>query len=301
MLYPQSASNEYYCQAKTGILFKMNSTLTQDRIDESHAKDAFSLQAPVFDQLFGSDGIIQYKRERVRAHLLPYLNKQDQILELNAGTGEDAMYFAALGYTVHATDISEMMQQVLQEKIYKNRLQHLVTTECCSFNRMDELQQRGPYDHIFSNFAGLNCTNNLFGILNSCATVLKPGGMIHIVIMPPFCLWETLLLLRGKFSTATRRWLHTRKGVTAKVEGKPFRCWYYSASQVRKAMKGKYQVLKTEGLCTIVPPSYITGFDKKYPVLFRRFCSLETKLKSSWPWNAMGDYYIMSLQKLPPL
>src|SRR5688572_21472984 len=252
--------------------------------DEQHAAEAFDLQAPLFDDLFSNDGIIQYKRYRVRAHVAPFLRPHSNILELNAGTGEDALYFAGLGHRVHATDISKMMLSQLHKKVQSGGMSHLITHEQCSYNHLDRLIQRGPYDHIFSNFAGLNCTENLRQVLLSCHSLLKPEGMIHIVIMPPFCLWESLLLLKGDFKTATRRWLHTGSGVPAKVEGKSFRCWYYQPAKIRRAVKGKLEVVKTEGLCTLVPPSYFNGFDKRHPVLFRRLCKLEDAVKSACPW-----------------
>ncbi|HKB43548.1 MAG TPA: hypothetical protein VKC90_04135, partial [Chitinophagaceae bacterium] len=58
------------------------------------AAAAFSKQASVFDHIYGNDTIIQYKRKRVRDHLMKFLPPQSDILELNAGTGDDAVYFA---------------------------------------------------------------------------------------------------------------------------------------------------------------------------------------------------------------
>jgi ubiquinone/menaquinone biosynthesis C-methylase UbiE len=268
--------------------------------NEQDAANAFDRQAPVFDQLFLDDPIIRYKRARVRSHVLPFLKPASTILELNAGTGEDALYFAGFGHAVHATDLSEQMLMQLREKIRSKGMEHLVTHERCSFNHLDQLVQRGPYDHIFSNFAGLNCTDDLQQVLLSGAAFLKPGGMFHVVLMPPFCLWETMLLLKGNFRTATRRWLYARDGVPAKVEGKDFKCWYYSPSRIRRSLEETFLHIRTEGVCALVPPSYMKGFDRKYPILFSQLCKLENKLKNIWPWNSIGDYYIMSLQKPLP-
>ena len=107
-----------------------------------------------------------------------------------------------------------------------------VTTELCSFTALDTLRERGPYDLIFSNFAGLNCTGELDRVLRSFAPLLKPGGQVSLVILPGFCLWETLMLFRGKFRTAFRRLLSGRRGARSHVEGHYFRCWYYSPSYV---------------------------------------------------------------------
>jgi len=134
------------------------------------------------------------------------------ILELNAGTGTDAAYFAAQGYRVHATDIAEGMQEKVREKMQLLGLQDRVTTELCSFTALDTLHHKGPYDLIFSNFAGLNCTGELDKVLSSFDPLVKPGGQVTLVILPKFSLWEMLLLFRGKFKTAFRRLLSGARG-----------------------------------------------------------------------------------------
>jgi ubiquinone/menaquinone biosynthesis C-methylase UbiE len=269
---------------------------TGTMLEEKAAAAAFSKQAPVFDELYGKDTIIQYKRKRVRAHLIQYLQPDSSILELNAGTGEDAIYFASLGHNVHATDISPGMMERLKEKVYGRQLQDRVSHELCSFNSLELLFNKGPYDHIFSNFAGLNCTPQLDKVLASFDKLLKPSGKLTLVLLPRFCLWEFLLLFRGRFRTAFRRF-SGKKGTRAHIEGEYFRCWYYDPAYVIKNLKEKFQLRSVEGLCTIVPPSYIEGFAEKHPKLYASLVKKENKRKKSWPWRNIGDYYIITLQK----
>jgi ubiquinone/menaquinone biosynthesis C-methylase UbiE len=265
-------------------------------INEQDAARAFSRQSAVFDALYKENIIIQYKRARVRSHAGKYLPQNSNILELNAGTGEDAVYFAQQGHTVHATDISAGMQQKLREKAGVAGLDNLVTTEICSFTQLENLANKGPYDLVFSNFAGLNCTGELDKVLRSFAGLLKTGGVATLVIMPRFCLWETLLALRGNFKNAFRRF-KDKNGVTANVEGVKFLCWYYKPSYIIKTLRPAFDVLGVEGLCTIVPPSYFENFPKKFPRLYKTLTALENRLKDKWPWKYMGDYFIISLKK----
>jgi ubiquinone/menaquinone biosynthesis C-methylase UbiE len=273
----------------------MNKAL--DTINEKAASIAFTKQAPMFDSLYADDTIIQYKRKRVRDHVLPFLKPNSSILELNAGTGDDAVFFAQQGHSVHATDISEVMQAKLKEKAKLNGLQMKISDELCSFTELKSLAAKGPYDLIFSNFAGLNCTNNLASVLRSFDTLLKSGGIATLVILPKFCLWEFLLLFKGKFKTAFRRF-SGKKGATAHIEGEYFRCWYYNPSYVQKHLKESFETINLEALCTLVPPSYLQGFDKKHPQLYKRLIKLENKLKAKWPWRMIGDYYIITLKKV---
>lgn len=262
-------------------------------VNEQKAAAAFSKQSSVFDEIYVSNKIIQYKRARVRDHVNRYLAAHSNILELNAGTGEDTLYFAQQGHRVHATDIAEGMLNKLSEKVKEHKL---VTIEQCSFTALDTLSDKGPYDFVFSNFAGLNCTDQLGKVLQSLLPLLNPGGTVTIVILPPFCLWETLLALRGDFKTAFRRF-NSRNGVPAWVEGIPFTCWYYKSSAVIAAVKNDFEILDVEGLCTIVPPSYLERFPVKYPKVYQLLMGLENRLKGYWPWKSIGDYYIISLKK----
>ncbi len=265
-------------------------------IQEQSAGHAFGKQAPVFDQLYGPDKIVQYKRQRVREHVEQWIKPGSAILELNAGTGEDAVYFAKQGHRIHATDISAGMLEILAQKVTEQGLSAQVTHESCSYTNLESLNQQGPFDYIFSNFAGLNCTGSIEKVLSSFARLIKPGGFVTLVILPRFCLWETLLLFRGKFRTAFRRWAG-KKGVKAKVEGVPFRCWYYNPSTIIRALENDFDKVAMEGLCTLVPPSYLEHFAEKHPRWFQRLIRWEHKFKSRWPWRSIGDYYIISLQR----
>ena len=265
-------------------------------INELRAAEAFNRQAPVFDALYETDPIIQYKRHRVREHMLWLLPPSADVLELNCGSGTDAIYFAGEGHRVHATDISAGMLRVLEEKISTSMLKTRISMERCSFTELPLLENKGPFDHIYSNFGGLNCTGEIHEVLQALPSLLKPGGTVTLVIISRFCLWETMMLFRGKFKTAFRRFF-SGAGRKAMVEGHSFRCWYYAPQQVQKLMQKDFELLSLEGLCTLVPPSYMEGFAQKYPRLFHFLLARENKWKGRWPWKAMGDYYIISFRK----
>jgi ubiquinone/menaquinone biosynthesis C-methylase UbiE len=167
-------------------------------LNEIQAAKAFSKQSVLFDGIYSGDTIIQYKRDRVRAHVKRFLQPASHILELNAGTGEDAIFFAGEGHTIHATDISTGMQEILQKKVFSKGLADRITNETCSFTSLENLVSKGPYDHIFSNFAGLNCTDELDKVLSSLSPLLTKNGIVTLVILPKFCLWEFLLSPKEK-------------------------------------------------------------------------------------------------------
>lgn len=267
-----------------------------DHINELKASEAFTKQSKVFDKLYDADKIIQYKRQRVREHILQYTKHNDFMLELNCGTGEDALFFAGKGFRVHATDISSGMLGELNKKVVEMNIERCISIEQCSFTELDFLREGGTFNYIYSNFGGLNCTGKLEKVLGSFDKLLAPGGVVTLVIISNFCLWESLLLFKGRFKTALRRFFSGR-GRKAHVEGNFFKCWYYSPSFIKKQLKHRYEFLSLEGLCTLVPPSYIENFAEKYPAVFRFFVREENRLKDKWPWNRLGDYFIISFRK----
>ncbi|MCX6206528.1 MAG: methyltransferase domain-containing protein [Bacteroidetes bacterium] len=276
------------------------------------AKEAFNRQSFVFDELYVKNKIVAYKRERTRNAFESQLKKGAKILELNAGTGQDALYFASKGYAVHATDISNNMLDELKKKLdilfqeqetmhkssnHETFTMPTISVENISFEDLDKLADKGPYDGIFSNFGGLNCTKNLNKVLDSFSELLNPNAVVTLVVMPSFCLWEFLLVFRGAFKLAFRR-LFSKQGAKAHIEGVHFLCYYYSPQYIIKHLKEDFELVHVEGLCTIVPPSYIENFPNKFPKIFQGLKNLENKWKQYYPFNTIGDYYIISLKKI---
>ncbi|QDK81069.1 class I SAM-dependent methyltransferase [Spirosoma sp. KCTC 42546] len=270
--------------------------MKENNTNTKNAKIAFDTQSIIFDNLYADNSIIDYKRARTRSHLEKYLIKESKLLELNAGTGQDAVYFALQGHRVHATDISDGMLSQLAKKIVEKNLSKSISYEKLSFDKLSSLQNRGPYDAIFSNFGGLNCTDRLDNVLDSFAPLLKPEGTATLVIMPPFCFWEFMMLIKGNFRLAFRR-LFAKKGASAHIEGVYFSCWYYWPSFIINRLNTKFKMVELVGLCTIVPPSYLEKFPQKYSTLYNLLINLENKLKNRSPFKYIGDYYIITLKK----
>ena len=265
---------------------------------DMHAAKAFSKQSSVFDIEYAGNKIVAYKRIRVRTVLEKYLPEKSHILELNSGTGDDAIWLSQQGHSVHATDISEGMQNMLKQKVASAGLSSKITPQICSFNDLETLVDKQLYDCIFSNFAGLNCAENLSQVLAHFSKLLKPKGIVILVIMPKFSLWELLLAFRGEFKLAFRRLNSTKKhGAQAHIMGQYFRCWYYNPSYIINCLKKDFSLLQLEGMCTIVPPSFIENFPIKFPKCFYFFVKIEHRLKTIWPFTIIGDYYIITLKK----
>ena len=72
----------------------------------------FDTLAETYDADFSSSAIGLMQRKRVWKWLVPLLNESGRslnILEINCGTGEDAIRLASMGHRVIATDASAAM------------------------------------------------------------------------------------------------------------------------------------------------------------------------------------------------
>ncbi len=263
-------------------------------IELTSAAEAFSRQAPVFDAIDKGNPIIARMRHIVRREMMPHIKRtRHELLELNAGTGIDSLWFAEGGTRLLATDAAPGMIAQLRAKQAAHPSLPLEVMEC-SFLELDRLGDR-RFDHVLSNFGGLNCTAHLDRVLQGIDRVLRPGGTCTLVIMPRFSPWESFAFLKGHFKLALRRW--PANGTTAHVEGVSFPCFYYSPRFVRKHLGEGYDLVAQRALSYFVPPPHMERFPKRWPRMFNLLHQLEEATAHRWPFRNGGDHFLIILRK----
>jgi ubiquinone/menaquinone biosynthesis C-methylase UbiE len=260
---------------------------------EQDVSKAFSKQSSQFDAIDDANSIIAWVRNRVRNEVLSFIKPSSSILELNCGTGIDSIFFAQKGFNVLATDNSDGMLSVLNDKAQKLSLPNLHTQKC-SFNNLENIQDR-QFDYVFSNFGGLNCTDNLGKVLSDIDRLLKPGGYFTLVVMPKVCPWENIMLLKGDIKTAFRRF--KKDGTSANIEGVSFKCYYYNASYIFKRMHNHFKIKSLKGLSITTPPPFIEHFIERRPKAFRALEMIENLICDKWPFYGWADHYMITMQK----
>jgi len=258
--------------------------------------EAFSLTAEKYDAFAADHPHLARLRGKVYSHLQRFLPVGSRILELNAGTGTDAAYLAQHGYTVHATDIAPSMLALAQEKVVRLGLGDRLTLQECSFTDLGAAQG-APFDAVFSDLGGLNCIPDLRPVIDSLPKVLKPGGLVTWVLMPPVCLWELGLVFTGQPKLAFRRL--ARGGTRAHLEGKYFSVYYFTPRQVRSWFGSEYRTLALEGLSVITPTAESKKLARRHPHLYSMLSWLDDRLSPHAPWRGWGDFYIISFRYLP--
>ncbi len=268
--------------------------LTQPPLDT--IAQAFSLTAEKYDA-FAQDHPHQSRmRNKVYAHLQRIVPAGSRILELNAGSGIDAVQLAQRGYQVHATDVAPGMLGRLRSKVSELGLHDRITVEERSFLDLRAVVG-APFDAVFSDLGGLNCVADLAPVIRQLPKVLEPGGTLTWVLMPHVCLWEMLEVFRLNFRVAFRRF--SRGAVRANLEGLQFPVYYFSPAQVLRWFGSNYELLGLEGLSVITPTAESKNLARQFTTLYRALAWLDDRLSPHWPWYGWGDFYILSLRYRP--
>ncbi len=182
------------------------------------------------------------------------------------------------------------MLGAIEAKAAGSELEGRLTYEALSFDRLSEAQG-GPYDLVFSNLGGLNCTDDLAAVVGGLPGVLKPGGSIVWVVMPPVCPWEMGQALRGHVATAKRRF--SKRGTLANVAGESVPTWYHAPGKLANALGPEFRVEAVRSFCFFAPPSYFGGFARRHPRIVRLLMRLDDALGGLWPFNRGGDFYAL--------
>lgn len=262
----------------------------------STVAEAFSRTAEKYDAFALDHPHLTRLRNKVYAHVERFFPHGVRVLELNAGTGIDAVALAQRGYHVHATDIAPGMLQRLQGKVAQLGLDDRVTAQQCSFTDLAQVQG-APFDAVFSDLGGLNCVADLAPIVADLPRVLRPGGIVTWVLMPPVCLWEMAELFRSNFRLAFRRF--APNGTRSHLEGLHFNVYYFTPHQALAYFGADYELLALEGLSVITPTAESKNLALRFPALYRTLSWFDDRLSTRWPWRGWGDFYILTLRYQP--
>ena len=260
----------------------------------------FDSAAISYDNEFTHTAVGKLQRNRVWKYLSPIVEVKSRlnILEINCGTGEDAIQLGTKGHQVLATDISEGMLKAIAEKVKRHHLQDSINTKPLSIQQLNQLE-KNQFDLIFSNFGGLNCISpeEFQQFATTTEQLLNSGGKAVLVIMPRFTLIETLyFLLKLKFS---RAFVRRKKGSTPIiVNGTTVDTWYYSAKKMNQFFASKSMLInKVKPIGIFLPPSYLNPFFEKHPLLLNFLNTLE-KLFGEIGWLVYAsDHYLIELEK----
>jgi ubiquinone/menaquinone biosynthesis C-methylase UbiE len=260
---------------------------------------SFDHIAASYDSSFTNTAIGTLQRKLVWNYIETIIHELPgiEILELNCGTGEDAVLFGERGFNIVATDISMEMLKVTEQKARQASLQHKVHVRHFDIEAFDETLFDKKFDLIFSNFGGLNCIppDSMKTLLKKIPSILNPEGRMIAVIMPKHCLWESVyFLLKFQLGKAFRRW--TSQAVRAHVAGNEVDTWYYNPSQIKKMQGQAFSKIVYRPIGLALPPSYLGNYFASRHKILMWLNSQEKKLQPFTFLSKFADHFIIDLK-----
>lgn len=258
-------------------------------------KNPFDPIASSYDDTFTQTQIGRLQRRIVWDYLHSWLqeNPNAKILELNCGTGEDALWLSQQGAKVLATDYSEEMVEQAHSKLIGSDS----NAQVCAFDQIETLQNQGPFDLILSNFGGLNCLppNDFSKFAQDATKLLSPNGHFIAVVMPDFCAWETTYFLaKGKSKKAFRR--RSKKPVLANLGSTSVETWYFSPKKFLSFFSA-FRQINCLPVGIFIPPSYLEPFFQSRPNLLKRLAVWDQKMRHQSRLAKYADHYLIHLQR----
>jgi len=264
-------------------------------VAENNVGRAFDSIADRYDDIFTRSLIGRAQRQAVWERLRQTFGPGDHVLEVNCGTGEDALFLAHRRVTVLACDASEKMIDVARVRLLTEAPYSPVQLEVLPIEQIKELPHGRLFDGILSNFSGLNCVPDLAQAARDFATLVRPCGTLLLCMSTRVCLWETLWFLsQGKYKEAFRRWPGRARVVFGEriVEVN-----YPRVAQLCTTFAPWFRLRSTIGIGVTVPPSYVESFVRRHPRAFRGMCNAD-QLIGSWPLlRVLGDHVLLRLER----
>lgn len=256
--------------------------------------EAFGRLASSYDEDFESLPASQRLRQIIWEVYLRYFKRGDSLLELNCGTGTDALALAEKGIRVHATDISGGMLEAFQRKLSRSPHQGFVSTQRLAFDQLSTLNGR-MFDGAYSNMGGLNCEADIERVATDLGGLIRQGGMFIGTFLGDVAVWDMLAFLaRGKTKEAFRR--RSPDGCAANVGGAIVQTYYYSPEAIQRFFSPQFLKVELLGLNIFTPPPTSQQAYRRLGKgmrLFERFDDMVMRLP---PFNRIGDHFILVLK-----
>ncbi|HEY4046935.1 MAG TPA: class I SAM-dependent methyltransferase [Acidobacteriaceae bacterium] len=262
----------------------------------SAAGAAFNRIAQDYDQIFTDSLIGRAQRDAVWKVLARTFRENDKVLELNCGTGEDAIFLGGRSISVVACDASPQMIARAEQRLLHISSEMPVVFYELPTERLGELHPETPFDGAFSNFSGLNCVADLDAVACSLASLIKQDGRLALCFSTRFCLVEIVYFLAlGQWRRALRRCKGYAEVTLGNVQ---FTVYYPNIQRIRQSFAPHFRLYSRTGIGVAVPPSYLEAWARQHPRLFSLLRRMEGLLAKLPLLRSTGDHVLLCFEKV---
>jgi ubiquinone/menaquinone biosynthesis C-methylase UbiE len=260
--------------------------------------EPFDVIAKEYDSHFTNTLVGQAQRNSVWREVDREFRSGQRVLEMNCGTGVDAMHLAERGVRVVACDASKEMIEVARRRLRAAASRGDVDLRVLATEFIGQLEGGERFDGALSNFAGLNCVGDLGGVARDLARLVKPGGTMILCLFGRLCLWEIIWYgVHGELKKAFRRLTACR--IAANLgPGQTVLVRYPSVQSLRRDFAPHFRLMKWKGIGIFVPPSYLEPLAFRFGRIFS-FAAKVDAFVCGWPgFRTFADHVVLEFARV---
>jgi len=259
---------------------------------------AFDAIADVYDEIFTDSEIGKAQRSQVWREADQLFPPGQRILEINCGTGVDAMHLAERGLRVLACDSSPGMIAVARRRLAGTSHGGQLEFRVLPTEEIALLRDEAPFEGLLSNFAGLNCVEDLRKTARDLALLLKPGAKMLLCVFGRHCAWEIAWhVVRGDRRKAFRRF--QRPGSLANLGNESqVQVRYPSVRMMARLFAPVFRLKQWCGVGIAVPPSSFEHLTGRFPRAFHMAAAMDAYLGRTPILRGLADHILLTFERV---
>jgi ubiquinone/menaquinone biosynthesis C-methylase UbiE len=267
--------------------------------DPTHFAQAYwDTAAETYVQDFTGTGIGESRRHAVWRRLDKIFSPGQKLLELNCGTGIDAVHLAKRGIQLVACDISSRMIDLARKLAASTSTSELIDFRVLPNEEIASLKGENVFDGAFSNFCGLNCVEDLPAVVRELTRLVRPGAPVLLCMIGRFVPWEIAwFLAHGAPGKALRRLrgksFHSSDPGTVRIQ-RP------SVGEITRAMSPAFRLQRWSGVGIAVPPTYTENRMQHFPRTIKGLAGIDRVIGDLPVFRRMADCVVLEFECVKP-
>ena len=267
--------------------------------DPTHFAQAYwDTAAETYVQDFTGTGIGETRRHAVWRRLDKIFSPGQKLLELNCGTGIDAVHLAEKGIQLVACDISSRMIELARQLAASTNTSELIDFRVLPNEEIGSLKGENVFDGAFSNFCGLNCVEDLPAVVRELTRLVRPEGRVLLCMIGRFVPWEIAWFLgHGVPGKALRR----LRGNSFRPSGPGTVCVQRpSVSEIARVMSPAFRLQRWSGVGIAVPPTYTENRMQHFPRMIKGLAGIDRMIGELPLFRRMADCVVVEFECIKP-
>lgn len=243
--------------------------MPQTMIALEESKERWDTAAQTYETAFVETLTGKLWRSTVWSELDQAFPPGSKVLEMNCGTGVDAIHLAERGIAVVACDISSAMIERASRNAAIAGLDRLIEFRVLATENLDQIPTDESFAGAFSNFSGLNCVGDLGAVSKALAARLDPGSIVLLCMLGPSAKWERFWRIVQRALENVHQQPRKRKSASS------FQVTRYSYREVAAAFQPYFDLRRRKGIGIFVPPAFVDRTAARFPRVIRMLGLLE--------------------------